>query len=124
MSDQEVRAGIQQAKQGEYGLKVISVESVIAAAVAGGLTRSWEVGILVFMCVLLLASLGARSEKASVIISCIMGFGWAIIAAIAMKHGELSGGAKTCISIFAMMVGIGLHYAGFQALRDMGRAKG
>lgn len=122
--DHDVRAGIQQAKLGEFGLKVLTAEAVVIAGIAGGRTSSWGVGILTFLAVAILANLAARYQRADQIVAFILGLAWGGLAyflAHAYQATDLTAIAATAL---AMGVGYGGNIAALQHLRDIQRSKG
>jgi hypothetical protein len=124
MSDREVRAGIQQAKNGEIGLNIITLEALAVGIAAGGIGHSWGLGAASFVCVGLPAHLSARYERAATLIATIMGVVWAVVAFIALTRAGASDGAAIVFPALAAAIGFSGHFWGFQALRDMRRARG
>jgi hypothetical protein len=75
ISDREVRAGIQQAKNGAVELNIITLEALAVGIAGGGIGHSWGLGAAGFICVGLLAHLGARYARAATVIATINGDG-------------------------------------------------
>jgi hypothetical protein len=78
MSDQNVRAGIQQAKVGETGLTILGIETLIIAIIVGGYARSWAVGIFTFLGAMIVFILMAQSEKLGNVLAIVIGIAWGV----------------------------------------------
>jgi hypothetical protein len=119
---QHVRVGIQQAKVGETGLKIISIEAFIIALAIGVGTKSWGVGIFVFIGAIALFTAIARSEILANVLAAIMGLAWATAAFAVTTAGQAASGTALGVALLAGLIGGGAHLAGLQNVRDIGES--
>jgi hypothetical protein len=115
-----VRAGIQQAKANEQGMKIVSFELVVIGLIVGFRMGSLGAGIItavggliLFMC---LSNMG---ETARNVVSGIFGVAWAVAAWLLFSSASSS--TQVAAAVIAGIVGIGGHLAAFQSMRDLQR---
>lgn len=124
MSDKDVRAGVQQAKIGQNGMSILSVEALIIALIFGINEQSWGVGIFVFLGMFILFAAMAASEKLGNALAAVIGAAWGFAAFWLALSMQATPATAWGVAIVAGLVGLGGHSAGFQHLRDIRKAKG
>jgi hypothetical protein len=112
--DRDVRAGIQQARAGEAGLTVLTLEILAVAALAGAYNASLGAGIVAFLVALAMAALLSINATVSNIAAVLIGVGW----------GMLAWGFGPWPAAFVAIVGAGANIWGLQCVRDLQRARG
>lgn len=117
MSKNDFRAGIQQAKAGQLGLKIFSYQAIALAVIAGGLARSWNVAIFTAFGAIIAGVLVSRYPRAQNVAAFIMGLCWAGAAAFLLR--DASGGAQAAAIFLGAVLGMGGNVLAFQYMGDL-----
>lgn len=119
--ENEVRQGIQQAKVGELGLGIISLEMLGLSYYAGHATESTGLGLLAFVVLMFNFFAVSKNEEISAWFSLIMG-GVVAVAIFAASAMEGEAGLLTSLIMAFLLGGVtaGGNFAGLQHLRDIG----
>jgi len=122
MNDEnEVRQGIQQAKVGEIGIGIITLEVLGLTYYAGHASGSTGLGLLAFIILMFVFFGVSNNEKISACFSLIMGAVVAVVLFIAsVIEAENTLLVSVLVSFLIGAVVIGGNFSGLQHLRDIG----
>ncbi len=118
-SSDEVRSGIQQAKAGDDGLTIITLEAAVIALIAGVNQRSWAVGIFTLIGVMVAFLAMASSEKTANLFAGAIGIAWGVAFFWLATWQEAGMWTAIAFAVLAAALSAGLHMLGFQHLRDL-----
>jgi hypothetical protein len=122
MNEDDVRRGVTQAKQNQSLLGVFGFQALVIAAIAGSRSRSWIVGVLVFLGVAIFSGLCARlGQRGRALLSLVAGAGWSVAAFYLLRSLGVSDDATFGIALLAFLIGAAGNFSALQYMRDANR---
>lgn len=119
-NENKVREGVQQAKVGEIGLSVITIQVFGLSSIAWYFSGSFGWGILAFLVLTILLFSVAENKKASMWLSYAMGIAVMVLSfVITLPYEEIGAFTGFMIALILGAVTAGGNILGMQYIRDI-----